>query len=53
MIVFLNAPNRRALAATPEILERIDPGSPFLQEYRRWLAEARAQEAKALETPKS
>lgn len=53
VIVFLNAPNRRALAAMPEILERIDPGSPFLQEYRRWLAEAQAQEAKAAETPKS
>lgn len=53
VIVFLNAPNRRALAAMPEILDRIDPGSPFLQEYRRWLAEAQAQETKAAKTPKS
>jgi CubicO group peptidase (beta-lactamase class C family) len=52
VIVFLNAPNRRALAAMPEILGRIDPGSPFLQEYRRWLAEDQAQETKAAETPK-
>lgn len=44
VIVFLNAPNRRALAAMPQLLERIDPGSPFLPEYRRWLAEAQARE---------
>lgn len=53
VIIFLNAPNRRALAAMPEILEQIDPGSPFLQEYRRWLAQAQAQEARAPETPAS
>lgn len=52
VIIFLNAPNRRALAAMPDILERIDPGSPFLQEYRRWLAEAEAQESKAAAAPK-
>lgn len=45
VIVFLNAPNRRALAAMPELLELLDPASPFLPEYRRWLAEARAREA--------
>jgi CubicO group peptidase (beta-lactamase class C family) len=45
VIVFLNAPNRRALAAMPELLEQIDPASPFLPEYRGWLAEARAREA--------
>lgn len=44
VIVFLNAPNRRALAAMPEILQLIDPDSPFLPEHRRWLAEAQAAE---------
>jgi hypothetical protein len=44
VIVFLNAPNRRALEATPELLALIDPASPFLPEYRRWLAEAAAQD---------
>lgn len=42
-IVFLNAPNHRALAAMPELLEQLDPGSPFLPEFRRWLAEAEAR----------
>ncbi|MEJ6789268.1 serine hydrolase [Brevundimonas sp. BR2-1] len=41
VIIFLNAPNARALAAMPELIEQIDPGSPFLGEYRRWLANAR------------
>ena len=44
LVLFLNAPNARALAAMPELLELIDPTSPFLPEYRRWLAEARARE---------
>lgn len=44
VIIFLNAPNRRALAAMPEILQLMDPASPFLPEYRRWLAEAQASE---------
>jgi hypothetical protein len=47
VILFLNAPNRRALAAMPELLERIDPASPFLPQYRRWLAEAQSREAAA------
>ncbi len=41
VIIFLNAPNARALAAMPELIEQIDRGSPFLGEYRRWLANAR------------
>ncbi|MDO8410642.1 MAG: serine hydrolase domain-containing protein [Phenylobacterium sp.] len=41
VIIFLNAPNARALAAMPELIEQIDPGSPFTGEYRRWLANAR------------
>lgn len=41
VIIFLNAPNARALAAMPELIEQIDPESPFLGEYRRWLANAR------------
>jgi CubicO group peptidase (beta-lactamase class C family) len=47
IIVFLNAPNRRALAAMPEMLELLDPASPFLPEYRRWLAAARQEEKTA------
>lgn len=43
VIIFLNAPNRSALAAMPELLQLIDPASPLLSEYRRWRAEAEAQ----------
>lgn len=45
IIIFLNAPNRRALEAMPEVLQRMDPTSPFLPEYRRWRDEARARSA--------
>jgi CubicO group peptidase (beta-lactamase class C family) len=45
LIVFLNVPTRRGLAAMPELLERLDPASPFLAEYRRWLALAKARDA--------
>lgn len=38
VIVFLNAPNRRAMSAMPRILELLDPASPFLSRYRAWLA---------------
>lgn len=41
VIVFLNAPNARALAAMPRLLELLDPQSPFPGQYRRWLARAR------------
>lgn len=40
LVVFLNAPNARALAAMPEVLSRVDPTCPFLPEYRRWYAES-------------
>lgn len=43
LIVFLNAPNRRGLEAMPELVELLDPGSPFPGQYRRWLAHDRAQ----------
>lgn len=39
VVIFLNAPNIRALAAMPEAIEAIDPDSPMLGHYRRWLAE--------------
>lgn len=45
LIVFLNAPNRRGLAAMPELIALLDPASPYLQQYRRWLATATASEA--------
>ena len=38
VIVFLNAPNRRALSAMPELLSLLDPHSPYLSHYRTWLA---------------
>lgn len=40
VIVFLNAPNRRALSAMPELLRLLDPSSPYLPQYRAWLARA-------------
>lgn len=43
LIVFLNAPNRRGLEAMPELVELLDPDSPFPGQYRRWLARDRAQ----------
>lgn len=38
VIVFLNAPNRRALSAMPELLRLLDPSSPYLPQHRAWLA---------------
>ena len=46
VIIFLNAPNRRALEAMPGMLALVDPASPFLGEYSRWLARAKASEVK-------
>ena len=46
VIIFLNAPNRRALEAMPQMLARVDPASPFIGEYQRWLETAKASEAK-------
>lgn len=43
VIIFLNAPNADALAAMPEVLALVDPASPMLGEYRRWLARSRAE----------
>lgn len=43
LIVFLNAPNRRGLAAMPELVELLDPDSPFPGQYRRWLAREHEQ----------
>jgi hypothetical protein len=36
VIVFLNGPNANDLAAMPEILELLDPGSIFAGQIRRW-----------------
>lgn len=44
VILFLNAPNRRALSAMPELLALLDPTSPYLPQYRRWLSEAQSHE---------
>lgn len=43
LIIFLNAPNQRGLEAMPELVELLDPASPFPGQYRRWLARDRAQ----------
>lgn len=40
LIVFLNAPNRRALGAMPRVLALLDRASPFASRYRGWLAQA-------------
>ena len=45
LIIFLNAPNRIALAAMTEALALLDPDSPMLGMYRRWLAASRATPA--------
>jgi hypothetical protein len=44
VIVFLNAPNRRALSAMPELISLLDPHSPYLSHYRTWLAREVAKE---------
>lgn len=46
LILFLNAPNRRGLEAMPELVERLDPDSPFPGQYRRWLVRDREQTAR-------
>lgn len=46
LIVFLNAPNRRGLEAMPELVELLDPDSPFPGQYRRWLERDREQAAR-------
>jgi hypothetical protein len=44
VIVFLNAPNRRALSAMPELISLLDPHSPYSSYYRIWLARAMRKE---------
>jgi CubicO group peptidase (beta-lactamase class C family) len=41
VIVFLNAPNRRALEGMANVLALLDPRSPFLSRQRAWLDDAR------------
>lgn len=38
VIVFLDAPNRQALSAMPDLISLLDPHSPYLSHYRAWLA---------------
>lgn len=47
LILFVNAPNRRALEAMPRLIEALDPSSPYLPKYREWALQARAREAAA------
>lgn len=47
LVIFLNAPNQRGLAAMPELVELLDPDSPFADQYRRWLAHDREQAMRA------
>ena len=37
VVIFLNGLNEAAILAMPEILELIDPQSPYLNSYRRWV----------------
>jgi CubicO group peptidase (beta-lactamase class C family) len=52
LIVFLNAPNRRGLAAMPELVELLDPDSPFAGQYRRWLVRDREQRTRTQQADK-
>ncbi|QLC26692.1 beta-lactamase family protein [Parasphingopyxis algicola] len=36
ILIFLNAPNDRAIAMMPEALELVHPGSPIIPHYRHW-----------------
>ncbi len=36
VIIFLNAPNKRALGAMHELILSIDPDSPIAAQYKRW-----------------
>jgi hypothetical protein len=45
VIVFMNAPNRRALSAMPELLALVDPLSPYQPYYRTWLRSEERKEA--------
>lgn len=49
VIIFLNAPVRSALRVMPELIELLDPHSPFIGQYRRW--DIRENGPTALETP--
>jgi CubicO group peptidase (beta-lactamase class C family) len=50
VIVFLNAPNRRALSAMPELISALDPHSPYSSHYRTWLArEVQTERKKTLQ----
>lgn len=46
VIVFVNAPTRRALEAMPDLIEALDPASPYLSKYREWREKARAHDAR-------
>jgi CubicO group peptidase (beta-lactamase class C family) len=49
LVIFLNAPTVRALAAMPAAIEAVDPDSPMADLYRRWSSKASA--APAAESP--
>lgn len=38
LIIFLNAPNARAMDAMPGLISLLDPGSPILDQYELWAA---------------
>ena len=52
LIIFLNAPNRRGLEAMPELVELLDPDSPFPGQYRRWLVRDREQTTRTQQADK-
>ncbi|MEP3224352.1 MAG: serine hydrolase domain-containing protein [Parasphingorhabdus sp.] len=49
VIIFLNAPNMVALEAMPKAIAILDPGSPMISLYQRWLdlTQAKSTETKA------
>ncbi|MCF7220722.1 serine hydrolase domain-containing protein [Marilutibacter chinensis] len=45
LVILFNAPNLRALAAMPEAIRLLDPGSPLASKYEQWYEKARQQSA--------
>jgi CubicO group peptidase (beta-lactamase class C family) len=45
VILFVNAPNAFALQAMPDLIEALDPASPYLPKHREWASQARARAA--------
>ena len=38
IVIFMNAPNKKAVAAMPLAISLLDSDSPYIQFYQRWLS---------------